>query len=86
MTMISIMIKRIRLNHGLHHLLTPIFYPLFTSLVMETYNLDYVHSVLKKERYNLLRKGGGDRERLDLAREGIVHGQKVKKCCYENCM
>ena len=31
--MISIMIKLIRLNHGLHHLLTPIFYPSFTSLV-----------------------------------------------------
>ena len=43
--MISIMIKRIHLNHGLHHLLIPIFYPSFTSLVMRIYNLDYVHSV-----------------------------------------
>ena len=39
------MIERIRLNHGLHHLLTPIFYPSFTSMVMRIYNLDYVHSV-----------------------------------------
>ena len=39
------MIKRIHLNHGLHHLLTPIFYPSYTSQVMRIYNLDYVHSV-----------------------------------------
>ena len=31
MMTISIMIKLIRLNHGLRHLLTPIFYPSFTS-------------------------------------------------------
>ena len=43
--MISIMIILIRLNHGLHHLLTPIFYPSYTSLVMRIYNLDYGHSV-----------------------------------------
>ena len=45
MMMMSIMIKLIRLNHGLHHLLTPIFYSSYTSLVMRIYNLDYVHSV-----------------------------------------
>ena len=35
---IVIIIRLIRLNHGLHHLLTPIFYPSFTSLVMRIYN------------------------------------------------
>ena len=39
------MIKLTHLNHGLHHLLIPIFYPSFTSLVMRIYNLDYLLSV-----------------------------------------